>query len=276
MADLYRKASMDKLSNPEQLDRMIRITSPLSWLALAAVLLVVAVTVVWSVVGTLPETETVNGIVADPAHTLGIYADRSGTVTALYKKAGDAVEAGEAIAEITSGDETSTVTADMNGTLAFLSVEENATVLAGGELARLSPENAGAQVVVCYVPAAEAQKLESGMQVLVYPAAVDSQKYGHMEAEIIGVDEYAANIASMSYVLGTDNLLADQFAANGPVVAVVCRLKTDAAAKSGYYWSSAAGRSLSVQNGSIVSAKIIVDECAPITKLIGTVGGGED
>ena len=41
MADLYRKSSLDKLSNPEQLDRMIKISSPLSWLALIAVLLVI-------------------------------------------------------------------------------------------------------------------------------------------------------------------------------------------------------------------------------------------
>ena len=43
MADLYRKSSLDKLSNPEQLDRMIKISSPLSWLALIAVLLVLVI-----------------------------------------------------------------------------------------------------------------------------------------------------------------------------------------------------------------------------------------
>ena len=48
MADLYRKSSLEKLSNPEQLDRMIRISSPMSWLALAAVLLVIVAAAIWA------------------------------------------------------------------------------------------------------------------------------------------------------------------------------------------------------------------------------------
>ena len=36
---LFRKATIDKVSSPEQLDLMMRVTAPVGWLALAAVIL---------------------------------------------------------------------------------------------------------------------------------------------------------------------------------------------------------------------------------------------
>ncbi len=271
MADIFRKSSLDKLSNPEQLDRMIKISSPLSWLALIAVLAIIAVTVVWSIVGTLPTTETVNGIIVNSENAVGVYSDVSGILEKYHVKIGDKVKPGDKLADIKVSDsETKTVKATSNGKISAFSAEVGTGVLPGSELARLTPDDAGSQIVICYVPLMTAQKFEKEMQVLIYPASVDSQKYGHMEAEIVCVEEYATNTNSMAYVLGSGNLVAEQFVANGPVVAVVCKIKTDASSKNGFYWSSENGKQLSVSNNSIVSAKIVVDECAPITKLIGT------
>lgn len=33
MSNLYRKSALDKLSSPEQVDKMIQITSPMFWIA---------------------------------------------------------------------------------------------------------------------------------------------------------------------------------------------------------------------------------------------------
>ena len=270
MADLYRKSSLDKLSNPEQLDRMIKISSPLSWLALVAVLLVIAATVVWSIIVTLPTTETVSGMIVDSSNVSAIYSDATGALTKLSINAGSEVNPGDKIAEIKCSDGTvKSVVADQAGVLSAYSREVGSFVVAGTEIARVTPRDVGSQVIVCFVPLAYAQKFEKGMEVLVYPAAIDTQKYGHMEAEIVSVEEYAANTESLAYVLGEDNLVAQQFATNGPVVSVVCKLKTDAGTASGYYWSSGSAKNLTVSNGTVVSTKIVVDECAPITKLIG-------
>lgn len=270
MADLYRKSSLDKLSNPEQLDRMIKISSPLSWLALVAVFIVIGATVVWSVIGTLPTVVTVSGVISSPDNACAIYSDTVGIVDKYYKEAGDKVAVGDKIADIKlSDDKVKTILADKAGKLTVLSVEKGAMVLSGTEIARITPEETGAQLVVCYVPLISAQQFDEEMKVLVYPQAIDSQKYGHMEAEILYVEDYAANVNSLAYVLGTNNLVADQFLANGPVVSIVCKLKTDDSTKSGFYWSNEAGENLTVSNGAIVSAKVVVEECAPITKLIG-------
>lgn len=270
MADLYRKSSLDKLSNPEQLDRMIKISSPLSWLALVAVLLVIAATVVWSIIGTLPTTETVSGMIVDSNSVNAVYSESAGTLEKYCVEVGKDVKDGDKIAEVKQTDgSVKTIKADRDGVLSAYSLEPGIPVLAGTEVARITPKNSGDQVIVCYVPLAYAQKFEKGMEVLVYPTSIDSQKYGHMEAVIISVDEYATNTNSLAYVLGSGNMVAEQFASNGPIVSIVCKIKTDKETKSGYYWSSDSAKNLTISNGTVISAKIVVDECAPITKLIG-------
>lgn len=270
MADLYRKSSLDKLSNPEQLDRMIKISSPLSWLALIAVLIVIAATVVWSIIGTLPTTETVSGMIVDANSVNAVYSESAGTLEKYCVDVGKEIKNGDKIAEVKQTDGTvKVIKADRDGVLSTYSLEPGTPVLAGTEVARITPKNIGDQVIVCYVPLAYAQKFEKGMEVLVYPTSIDSQKYGHMEAEIISVDEYATNTNSLAYVLGSGNMVAEQFASNGPIVSIVCKIKTDKETKSGFYWSSDSAKNLTISNGTVISAKIVVDECAPITKLIG-------
>ena len=46
---LLRKASVEKLSSPEQLDMMMRVTSPMGWVALTALGFLIVAVIIWSV-----------------------------------------------------------------------------------------------------------------------------------------------------------------------------------------------------------------------------------
>jgi hypothetical protein len=105
------------------------------------------------------------------------------------------------------------------------------------------------------------------MQVSVSLSSAESQTYGHMLARVINIDSYVSSSRGMSYVLGTDNNLASTFQADGAVVAVTCELYPDLSTASGYYWSNDRGAKLDVTNGSLVFAKVVVEEVRPITKL---------
>lgn len=268
MAQLYRKSALDKLSNPEQLDRMIKISSPLSWLALIAVFLIIAVTILWSVFGTLPTTETVSGVVVYPDNAAAIYTNLSGVVEKIYKSSGDGVSKDEVIADIRTADNTlERVTSQCFGRVGALSVNEGDPVLSGSQIARISVDTDCEKLLVCYVPLAVSQKFKSGMNVLIYPSSVDSQKYGHMEGEVLFTETSASSTSSMAYILGSENLVTEQFVSNGPVVAVICKIKKDQNTSSGLYWTSSAGKDIPVPSGTIVTANIVVDQSAPITRL---------
>jgi HlyD family secretion protein len=51
---LLREEAMDKMSFPDELERLMRITHPKGWLALIALLALEAATVVWGVFGSVP------------------------------------------------------------------------------------------------------------------------------------------------------------------------------------------------------------------------------
>lgn len=55
MKDLFRKTSLEKLSSPEQLDKMIVITPPSFWVALTGAGLMIVDVLVWAIFGRLPE-----------------------------------------------------------------------------------------------------------------------------------------------------------------------------------------------------------------------------
>lgn len=269
MASLYRKSSLEKLSNPEQLDKAIVISSPMSWLALLGILLVIVVTIIWSIVGTLPSTVTVNGILVSPADSGAVYSEVAGTVTEVLKTSGSKVIVGDVVIKIKdSSGEIFDIKMVQSGTLTDILVEVDSKVYTGAEVARYTPNIRQEQLVICYVPVTMVNQLEQRMKVLLYPYGVDSQEYGHMEAEITLVGEYAVSASNMWYVTGADNMVADQFLANGPVVAVMCEIRKDSTTKSKYYWSSDNAKNIVLSNGTFVSAKIITEENAPITKLI--------
>lgn len=268
MADLYRKSSLERLSNPEQLDKVLKVTSPMSWLALMGITLIIVVTVIWSFVGTIPETVTAKGIVSSVVGSNSIYTQDAGTVVSLRVRSGDEVHLGDPVMTYrNSSNEVVVVYSDQVGVVSDLVVKMDDKFTPGEDVIRISPISHSSQIVVCYVPLANAKKLERGMQVNITLDSLDSSAYGNMVARIINIDAYATPNEGISSVIGSDNNLISTFSKDGAVVAVACELYPDAETASGYYWSNEKGAAVQVENGSLVTAKIVTDEVAPITKL---------
>lgn len=62
MEEIFRKSSLEKLSSPEQLDKMIVITLPSFWIALAGAGVIIVAALVWSILGRLPINVEATGI----------------------------------------------------------------------------------------------------------------------------------------------------------------------------------------------------------------------
>ena len=59
---IFRKESLDRIESPEQLDEYIKVSHPKVWMMIAALLVAALAVIVWSVVGTLPQTMEVKGV----------------------------------------------------------------------------------------------------------------------------------------------------------------------------------------------------------------------
>ena len=278
MAQLYRKSAVERISTPEQLDKALTVTSPMSWIALAAVTVVILAAVIWSVTATIPVTVTAAGIVVSPVSTNAVYCPETGTVLNVFVSPNTEVSIGDPLASYrtVSGD-VKTVCSDQVGTVTEILVDRRdadgkdagaGRINQGEALLRLSPKVNSPQVIVCYVGLADAKRIKRGMQVNVSPEIRESHSAGHMAARVVNVDSYAASAEGMDAVLGSDNNVASFFRKdNRAVVAVTCELCPDPNTVSGYSWSNDRGARFEVTNGTPVEAKIIVAEVRPITRL---------
>lgn len=278
MAQLYRKSAVERISTPEQLDKALTVTSPMSWIALAAVTVVLLAAVIWSVTATIPVTVTAAGIVVSPVSTNAVYCPETGTVLTVFVSPNTEVSIGDPVASYrtVSGD-VKTVCSDQVGTVSEILVNRRDAdgkdagaerINQGEALLRISPKVRSPQVIVCYVGLADAKKIKRGMQVSVSPDIGESHSTGHMAARVVNVDSYAVSAEGMDAVLGSNNNVASIFRKdNRAVVAVTCELCPDPDTVSGYLWSNDRGAQLEVTNGTPVDAKIIVAEVRPITRL---------
>ena len=98
MADLFRKTSLEKLSSPEQLDKMIVITPPSFWMALSGAGLVIVVALIWSILGRLPVNVETQGIYVNNGGIYSVYSEMAGIIENIEVNEGDEIKKGEVIA----------------------------------------------------------------------------------------------------------------------------------------------------------------------------------
>lgn len=66
-SSIFRKESLERLSSPEQLDQLMQVVSPRSWLPLATLGCLVGAAILWSLVGRIPVTASGQGILVHPS-----------------------------------------------------------------------------------------------------------------------------------------------------------------------------------------------------------------
>lgn len=101
---LFRKAALDRLSSPEELDAQVRLITLKSWLLLAPLAIVVVAGLGWSIFGTIPVKLAGQGIIVQRDGVLDVVADTSGRVRLLHVDVGTRVEAGTPLLEVSRPD----------------------------------------------------------------------------------------------------------------------------------------------------------------------------
>lgn len=98
---IFRQAALDRLSSPEQLDRLVRVSDPVGWFALGTVAFLLAAIVAWGIWGKIPDQVEGKGIlVSAGGRVLDAMSPAEGTITSLFVKQNDLVEKDQEIAVI--------------------------------------------------------------------------------------------------------------------------------------------------------------------------------
>lgn len=267
---IFRKAALERLSSPDQLDTLMQITTPRAWLALGVVLAIFFGLVLWSILGELNESVEGIGFLTTAATVESadniVVAPAAGNLTTMNVTEGDGVTEGQVVAQILLAnnntlDITATVTGEVSVILADpgtdVSAEQPIMFISGTPL--LTDTSEPLQSFV-YIPFIDAQDLEEGMEVRISPISFPAQEYGFLLGRIEFVGQ---SIASDSY--------ASAAFPNESVVQVIVSLNTDDT-PSGYEWTLADGPDGDVLADSPVQATIIVSETSPISRVFPVLG----
>ena len=274
MAGIFRKTALERISSPDQLDSMLKITSPMSWIGIGAAGALAAAVTAWAFMGSIPNTAAAPGVLVYSYNTNTLFSPAYGTVKEIFVEAGECVEPETPVMEIYNPmGEVLTITSDQSGIISGCLVSKKQTITPNEELFRLSPVTENGLSLVCYVDQNTAKQLECGMEASVYLSAVDSGTYGHMKAEITNVDRYVSSERAMAELLGADGQIAAMLTQNGPVAAVTCELQADENTESGYYFSSVRGAEVELTGGELATVQIVMEECAPISMVFPMFGG---
>ncbi len=295
MAQIYRKTALDKISSPEQLDKSLKITSPLSWLVLIGLTLIVVVVIIWSIVGRIPETITTQGILVEPNGVCSIFAKESGTVVEVSVDSGDSVSIGTPVLIYrTDSGQDEVLYSDQSGSVYRVLTEKGKRILKGEEVYRITPSVYNKELVaVCYATAEDVKKVRDKVDTIrgttknvkarVEVAGIDTQKYGYLEARVFTIDSAQTtdmdNGERWTEVLGAGNTLLNTLRESRATTAIICEFDfKDRGSRTGIRWSNEKGYTQTINSGDKVTVKIVTSEVAPIKKLfqkLDEIWGGE-
>lgn len=97
---LFRQVSLERLSSPEQLDELFKVTSPRAWFALIAVSCIIISAITWGFLGSIPTKIYGQGILLNGGGVFDVMHNTSGQVTDIRVKPGDVVKKGDVVARI--------------------------------------------------------------------------------------------------------------------------------------------------------------------------------
>jgi HlyD family secretion protein len=98
---IFRQAALDRLSSPEQLDRLITIPAARDWWGAGALGGLLVIAVIWGVFGTIPTRVTGPGIlIASGGQVYDAFALGDGVVEQIFPKLGERISLGDLVARV--------------------------------------------------------------------------------------------------------------------------------------------------------------------------------
>lgn len=180
----FRKKALDKLGDQEELDQILKITSPLSWVLLIALVLAVVGVFVWGIYGTLPSRVSGKGLVLTRDNALiDAIAYEYGKVVAIHVQIGEKVSKGQLLAEVLRDDLNQNID-EIEKRAAFLSSEEQKVEK------RIQEEVTTREIYVQKQITAEQQIIDSRQKDVDYIDSTLQRKQAMMVKGYLSKDEY--------------------------------------------------------------------------------------
>ncbi len=228
-SSIFRKVSLDRLSSPEQLDLLMQVTSPRSWLAFLALALLVATAVYWAIFGQIPLQQTATAALIPTGGIKNVIVAEQGQLYAWHVAAGESVATNQIVAEILPLGKSAPVPVRSlhNGRILQLNTDVGQLLRSGDSLASLQSTGTGESLeAVLYLSPVAARQLQVGMPVAIEPVATTS--VAPMSGVVTAVSQYPVSRQQITHLLGSEALAHNLALPDNPIEVRVL-IETDTA-----------------------------------------------
>jgi multidrug efflux pump subunit AcrA (membrane-fusion protein) len=264
----FRRRALERVSSPEELDRLVKVALPRSWIALAGLGLLMVAAAVWAVVARVPTTVEAHGYLLREGGIHVGAAPTAGVVVDVLHRPGDRVSAGEILGHVRdSGGSDQAVRAPTGGTLIEVSVAPGDYLQAGRPLALVDPVTQRV-VVYAYLAEDDAKRANVGDRVELTSSVADPSQFGFLRGRVVAIAAYPATQERLTSIL-RDRSVQAEVNELGPVVETLIHLQRDPSTPSKFAWSIGKGPPYQLTIGQPVSASVVTGEQAPIDYVTG-------
>lgn len=302
---IFSKAALDKLRSPERLDMMLPITSPIGWMSLAAIGVLLFSVILWSIFGAFTIKADGMGLILDSAGVVNVSHISGGKIDKIYVKTGSHVKRGDLIAQIEQADQSAdtrmskysmglatsdrdamervyqygakrnqqnvaeNIYSDYDGIVDEVMVSKGSIIANGTPICSIRlTQNRDELTGVLYVPVDKGKRIESGMSIQLAPNGVDTSQSGSLIGVVRSVSQYPVQAQVIENSLGNAQLAQwIQQSQNSALMEVKFDLVKDEDSESGYLWTSVVGEHKPITAGSFCTGSIIIDRKPPIEKV---------
>ena len=302
---IFSREALNKLRSPEKLDTLLPITTPINWMALIAICILLFSVVLWSIFGAFTVKVDGMGMIMDSAGVVNVSHISDGKIKQIYVHSGSKIKKGDLIARMeqpvqdadtrmaqynialsqsdrdamsraSEHDAKKTqelvneyIYSDYDGIVDEVMVETGSIINVGTPICSIRrTQNRDELSGVLYIPVEQGKRVETGMSIQLAPNGVDTSQSGWLLGVVRSVSQYPTSTTAMSKVLGNEQLV--QYILNnerGAVMEVKFDLVKDENSESGYLWTSFVGQHKPITAGSFCTGSIIIDRVPPIEKV---------
>ena len=304
-SQIFSQEALDKLRSPEKLDTMLPITTPITWMSLVAILVLLFSVVLWSIYGAFTVKADGMGMIMDSAGVMNVSHVATGKISRLYVKAGDSVKKGDLIAHMEQAEQIADtrmaqygmglasndrdamsrayqydakryqqdvaqdVYSNYDGIIDEVMVTEGTIVSAGTPICSVRlTQNRDELLGLLYIPLDKGKRVKAGQSIQIAPSGVDVSQSGSLIGVVRSVSQYPITPQTLQLHLGNAQLAQVILQANqGAAMEVTFDLVKDPDSESGYLWTSTVGEHKPITPGSYCTGSIIIESQPPLQKV---------
>ncbi|NEO54893.1 MAG: NHLP bacteriocin system secretion protein [Okeania sp. SIO3B5] len=136
----------------------------------------------------------------------------------------------------------------------------------GTALGKINVQGKSSELVaVSYFPVKDGKRIESDMEIQITPDTVKRERFGGIIGNITSISNFPVTKEGASFVVGNPEIVENIIGESGGQVEAYVQLKKDDNTFSGYEWSSSNGPQQKLTAGTTITARVRVEERAPIT-----------